>query len=212
MSQKEPEALRVPLLDLALVSEGKKNERPSKKAAKAGNKNNDGDNRVPQEKNTTMETSQIIEAQKKQIADLTDAVNKLQQQQPAQQQLDPGMLMRFAQQLGISIPGAPAESVPPEHIAELRQVSAGVMARMKALGPMATSSMKKAMVANAFGVPSTYQPIPSGWETAGAAFGVGAGFTGGVLVAVGAAVATKLAFDALLGGGTTDSSAPTTTG
>lgn len=199
MSQKEPEALRVPLLDLALVSEGKKNERPRKKHPEAGNKKNDGDNRVPQEKNKTMDATQIIEAQKKQIAELA---SKLEQQQA--QQFDHGMLRQFAQQLGINI-GAPTEGVSPEH-AELKQVSDMLMARMKALGPMAPSSLKKAMVANAFGVPTVYKPIPSGWETAGAAFGVGAGFTCGVLVAVGGAVATKLAFDALLGGGTTDPS------
>lgn len=197
MSEKEPDALRVPLLDLALVSEGKKKERPRKKHPEAGNKKNDGDNRVPQE-NKTMDATQIIEAQKKQISELA---SQLQQQQA--QQLDPTLLMRLAQMTGIGLPGTSTEGVPPEH-AELKQVGSAAAARMKALGPYGTSSLKSAIAAHAFGVPTVYKPIPSGWETASAAFGVGFGAAGGVLAAVGVAVATKLAFDALFG--TTDPS------
>lgn len=218
MSEKESEALRVPLLDLALVSEGKKKDRPSKKTSEAGNKNNDGDNRVPQQEKKTMEQSQIIEAQKKQIADLTDAVNKLQrapQQQPAAPVIDP-MAFMMAQQMGMNpmamlMGGANPMTMMQEQF-KLQQLGQTAAARVKALGPAAPSSLQSAVLAQTFGVPVEYKPTPNGWETASSAFGVGIGVAGGVLAALGIAAATKLAVDALFGGGTTDPSAPTTTG
>lgn len=216
MSEKEPEALRVPLLDLALMSEGKKNERPGKKPAKAGNKNN-GDNRVPQE-NTTME--QIIEAQKKTIASLAEEVSKLQQQaqqaqpaQPSSPAIDP-MAFMMAQQMGMNpmamlMGGANPMTMMQEQF-KLQQLGQTAAARVKALGPTAPSSLQSAVLAQTFGVPVEYKPAPNGWETASSAFGIGIGVAGGVLAALGIAAATKLAVDALFGGGGTDPSAPTT--
>lgn len=163
-----------------------------------------------------MEQSQIIEAQKKQIADLTDAVNKLQQapQQPAAPVIDP-MAFMMAQQMGMNpmamlMGGANPMTMMQEQF-KLAQLGQTAAARVKALGPEAPSSLQSAVLAQTFGVPVEYKPAPNGWETASSAFGVGIGVAGGVLAALGLAAATKLAVDALFGG-TTDPSAPTTTG
>lgn len=210
MSNKEPEELRVPLLDLAAVNEEKRRDRPRKKAPEAGNKKNDGDTHVPPQENKTMSEQQIIEEQKKQIAQLTEAVAKATQ--PQQPQLDP-MTFMMAQQLGLNpmamlMGGANPMALMQEQV-KLQQLGATAAGRVKALGPNAPASLQQAVLAQTFGVPVEYKPTPNGWETASSAFGVGIGVAGGVLAALGLAAATKLAVDALFGSTPTDPSTPT---
>lgn len=158
-----------------------------------------------------MSEQQIIEAQKKQIAELTDAVAKMSQQ-PQQPQLDP-MTFMMAQQLGLNpmamlMGGANPMAMMQEQF-KLQQLGNTAAGRVKALGPNAPASLQQAVLAQTFGVPVEYKPTPNGWETASSAFGVGIGVAGGVLAALGLAAATKLAVDALFGSTPADPSTPT---